>query len=84
MAGYTTINDLIKDNVTLFLRERTIKDPAASTGATALFGAWQEWCREREEYAASYTAFGRTLGNRDMARVRRAAGVAYLGIRIKD
>lgn len=84
MVGYMTITELIKDNVTLFLSERTIRDPAGAVGATELFGAWQEWCRERGEYAASCTAFGRELGSRSTPRVRRSTGVAYLGFRIKE
>lgn len=84
MTGYTTITDLIKDDIERFLRERTIKDSAGMTGATELYRAWQEWCAAEGLYAASYTALGRVLGSIGMARVRRSSGVAYLGIRIGE
>jgi putative DNA primase/helicase len=52
------------DVLAAFLEDRCVVDPNATVGATPLWNAYQEWCRETGEYAGTQTAFGRRLRER--------------------
>src|SRR5215208_7353338 len=56
------------DVLAAFLEERCVVNQRASAGASALYGAYKEWCADAGEAAISQRKFGRQLGERGFVK----------------
>lgn len=79
---------LEEDRIGAFLAERTVEEPGGREGATALFGAYQDWCKREGEEPVSGTKFGRSLNERGIAKGKDTRGkrnsVVRIGIRLRS
>lgn len=77
--------------VDAFIAERCVLAPGASVGCSALFSAWQEWCRQQgRDHPGTAPVFGRNLSaarsqihvsqrRTDEGRVRHYEGIRLRG-----
>jgi putative DNA primase/helicase len=64
-----------------WLEECCVKDPAAWTGTTELFGSWKFWAENNGEYIGSARRFAQMLGKEGYPQMRRMHGRGFAGLR---
>jgi putative DNA primase/helicase len=71
------------DVLGMFIEERCVVREGAQVGATPLYNAYQNWCKEMGEEVLTQTAFGRSLGERGYKR-EKSGTVTWYGIGLRD
>lgn len=81
-----SVNEYRQESDTLgaFLGDATVERKYAKLKASKLFGKYQEWCKQNNEYPLNLMRFGRALNERGVVSEKTRDGIMYLDLELSE